>query len=47
MFDDLDGSDNTLEYTLRLRHEVGPEDSWETRAAAPDIVVSGPSFDSR
>jgi ATP-binding cassette subfamily A (ABC1) protein 3 len=31
-----------LEYTLRLRHEVGDDDSWETREAAPNFQLPGP-----
>ena len=42
VFDDLDDSDDTLEYTLRLRHEVGNDDSWETRQAGPPFQLPGP-----
>ena len=42
VFDDLDASDGRLEYTLRLRHEVGEDDSWETRDAAPPFQLPGP-----
>ena len=42
MFDDLDDSDDTLEYTLRLRHEVGRDDTWETRQAGPLFQLPGP-----
>ena len=42
VFDDLDASDGRLEYTLRLRHEVGEDDSWETRDAGPRFQLPGP-----
>ena len=42
VFNDLDESDGTLEYTLRLRHEVGEDDTWETRDAAPNFQLAGP-----
>lgn len=42
MFNDLDGSDGDLEYTLRLRHEVGEDDSWETRDAGLNFQLPGP-----
>jgi hypothetical protein len=45
VFDDLDSSDGTLEYTLRLRHEVGDDDSWETRRAGPRFQLPGPRVD--
>ena len=32
VFDNLDGND--LVYTLRLRHEVGEEDTWKTNENA-------------
>ena len=35
-------NDGRLEYTLRLRHEVGEDDSWETREAAPNFQLTGP-----
>ena len=47
VFDDLDDSDNTLEYTLRLRHEVGIDDSWGTRRAAPRTISAGPRVSSK
>ncbi|CAI8053623.1 ATP-binding cassette sub-family A member 3 [Geodia barretti] len=33
---------DSLEYTLRLRHEVGEDKSWETRDAAPNFQAPGP-----
>ena len=42
VFNDLDDSDDTLEYTLRLRHEVGFDDSWETRSAVSEFVLARP-----
>ena len=42
VFNDLDGSDNELEYTIRLRHEVGEDDSWETRDAGQTFQLPGP-----
>ena len=39
-FNDLEG--NNLEYTLRLRHEAGEDNSWETRDAAPNFQAPGP-----
>ena len=47
VFDDLDPSDGRLEYTLRLRHEVGEEDTWETRSAAPNFQIPGPRVDNK
>ena len=40
VFDSLEG--NSLEYTLRLRHEVGEDNSWETRDSAPNFQPPGP-----
>ena len=40
VFNNLEGEN--LEYTLRLRHEVGQDKSWETRDAAPNFQPSGP-----
>ena len=40
VFNQLEGDD--LEYTLRLRHEVGVENSWQTREAASDLQPPGP-----
>jgi hypothetical protein len=39
-FNDLES--DGLEYTLRLRHEVGEDKSWETRDAAPNFQAPGP-----
>ena len=39
MFDNPDGFD--IEYTLRLRHEVGEEDSWHTKEAAFYLQAPG------
>ena len=47
VFDDLDPDDGHLEYTLRLRHEVGNEDTWETRFAAPAFQPLGPRVDNK
>jgi ATP-binding cassette subfamily A (ABC1) protein 3 len=46
VFDDLDDGDGTLEYTLRLRHEVGEDDSWETRQAGPNFQLPGPRIEN-
>ena len=40
MFDSLDGTN--LEYTLRLRHEVGTRNTWRTRDVADDVQTPGP-----
>ena len=40
VFNNLEG--DHLEYTLRLRHEVGEDKSWETRDAAPNFQPPGP-----
>ena len=40
VFNNLDGDD--IEYTLRLRHEVGSRDTWFTRFAAPVLQPAGP-----
>jgi hypothetical protein len=47
VFDDLDDGDGTLEYTLRLRHEVGEDDSWETRQAGPNFQLPGPRIENK
>ena len=40
VFNNLDGDD--IEYTLRLRHEVGSRDTWFTRITAPVFQLAGP-----
>ena len=40
VFNNLDGDD--IEYTLRLRHEVGSRDTWFTRFTAPVLQPAGP-----
>lgn len=40
VFGDLNG--NELSYTIRLRHEVGPDNSWDTLLSAPEIELPGP-----
>jgi ATP-binding cassette subfamily A (ABC1) protein 3 len=40
VFNNLESDE--LEYTLRLRHEVGQDNSWETRDAAPNFQAPGP-----
>ena len=47
VFDDLDDSDNRIEYTLRLRHEVGDSDTWETQSAGPGFEMPGPRVDNK
>ena len=39
MFDNLDGT--RVEYTLRLSHEVGSDNSWETANRGPSIQLPG------
>lgn len=40
MFDELDG--NEISYRIRLRHEVGNQDSWNTEIAGPRFEPPGP-----
>ena len=47
VFDDLDGSDGSLEYTLRLRHEVGEEQTWNTDRTGPQFERLGPRIDNK
>ena len=44
VFDDLDDSDDRIEYTLRLRHEVGSADTWRTQFAGPILELVGPQL---
>ena len=39
VFNNLDGA--RVEYTLRLRHEVGSDNSWETANRGPSIQLPG------
>ena len=45
VFNNLENND--LEYTLRLRHEVGEDQSWETRDATPNFQTPGPRISNK
>ena len=47
VFDDLDDSDGRIEYTLRLRHEVGEWETWVTQTAGPFFEQLGPRVDNK
>lgn len=40
VFDNLESND--LEYTLRLRHEVGGRNTWRTNEVAGEVQSPGP-----
>ncbi len=40
VFNNLSGND--LSYTIRLRHEVGNDNSWETAQSGPNFELPGP-----
>ncbi len=45
VFENLDGND--LSYKIRLRHEVGNADSWNTDLAGPNFELPGPRIPNR
>ncbi len=40
IFNDLNGKE--LSYTIRLRHEVGQSNSWQTIQNSPNFELPGP-----
>ncbi len=44
-FDNLNGTD--MEYTIRLRHDVGSRDTWQTARTAAAFNSPGPRIDPK
>ena len=47
VFDQLDPINTDIQYTLRLRHEVGEDNTWHTDETTPPVELPGPRVDDK